>query len=286
MRIKRNLFFLVIFGLLSWLAIYSYNHVTDGFSIYQMSSSLPPCPQFEVALTHEKKESLQQVLDQPFRYMGKGCQFYVFSSADNHYVIKFLKQKHLRQFEWLQRLPMPHPWRKLADQKIERRKERVERLFSSCKLAYEKMAEETGLLYVHLNQIPALEKEILLIDKLGLNHHVAIDDYEFVIQKKAVPVKEALADLTPEEVAHKIEELAHLVLARCQKGIRDRDRSFVQNVAFSASEGRAIFTDVGQFYEDPTILLEEEQAKDLAKRLSNLGYWMGRHFPDLAQTVP
>ena len=263
-----------------WLGIYVYNQVTDGFSLQQMTSSLPPCPQYEVSLEKEKREKLQDLFDQKFRYIGKGCQFYVFESEDGQFVIKFLKHKHLRPFTWLSYIPMPQKWRDLSNEKIARRKVRVERLFTSCKLAYEKMPEETGLLFIHLNRTPALEKTITLIDKIGCKHTVKIDEYEYVVQKKAIAVRQVFSELQGPEVTKKVEQLVDLVLARCKKGICDRDRSFVQNVAFSAQEDRAIFVDIGQFYEDPSILQKEEQVLDLKKRLNNLHYWTEKHFPD------
>ena len=286
MRFIRKLFFFCVFVSLAWVGIYAYNRVTDGFSVRQMTSSLPACPHYEVALSPEKKACLQAMLDQSFRYIGKGCQFYVFASADDKFVIKFLKHKHLRPFSWLNALPMTAKLRTLSDAKIERRKQRVERLFASCKLAYEKMPEETGLMFIHLNRTPALEKQIVLVDKLGCKHAVDIDDYEYVIQKKAIPVRDVFAHLEEGEILGKVQLLVDLVLGRCQKGICDRDRSFVQNVAFSAEEDKALFIDIGQFYEDPAILQDEEQAKDLTKRLGNLRFWTEKHFPQLAPHIP
>lgn len=283
MRFIRKLFFTLSVGLLVWLGIYTYNRLTDGFSIYQMSSSLPAYPQFSVPLTLEKKEELKQILDQDFYYLGKGCQFYVFASADKKYVIKFLKHKHLRPFSWLNSLPMPQALRKRCGEKIARRTERVERLFASCKLAYEKLPNETALLYIHINRTPALEKKITLHDKLGCKHTINIDDYEYFVQRKATPVKEVFATSSSQEIPQRVQQLMDLVLARCEKGICDRDRSFVQNVAFL--DKQAIFTDFGQFYEDPLILQKEEQDKDLNKRITNLRAWTERFFPNYAPLI-
>jgi hypothetical protein len=275
----------VIAILIVWLGIYAYNQVTDGFSIRQMTSSLPSCPQFEVSLSTEKKAELQVLLDQKFYYLGKGCQFYVFESEDGKFVIKFLKHKHLRPFTWLNSIPMPEKWRAMSNAKIARRQERVERLFSSCKLAYEKMPHETGLLFIHLNRTPTLEKTINLFDKMGCKHAIDVDSYEYVIQYKAVTVKNVFSSVQEKDISARVAQLVNLVLARCEKGIGDRDRSFVQNVAFAAEDDRAIFVDIGQFYEEPLLMQKEEQQKDLNRRLNNLHYWTGQHFPHLVPFV-
>jgi hypothetical protein len=286
MHLIRKLFFTLVLATVAALGFFAYNRATDGFSVHQMTSSLPPCPQFEFSLDDEQKEILQRMLDQPFHYIGKGIQSYVFASEDDQTVIKFFKHKHLRPFTWLNDLPMTPKLRALCNEKIERRKQRVERLFSSCQLAYEKMREQTGLLFIHLNRTPALEKKIVLVDKLGFKHHVEIDNYEYILQKKAKTVSEVFSHLEKGEVLGKVQLLVDLVLNRCQKGICDRDRSFVQNVAFTPNEEEAIFIDFGQFYEDPIILQEEEQAKDLTSRLASLRFWTERHFPHLAPHIP
>ncbi len=286
MKLIRKLFLLIIIVLVVWSGVYTYNQVTDGFSVRQMTSSLPPYPQYEVSLPEETKEDLQSSLSQPFHYIGKGCQFYAFESEDKQYVLKFLKHKHLRPHLWLNKLPMPAALRAISDAKIERRSQRTENLFSSCKLAFEQMSEETGLLFVHLNRTPALESEVVLIDKLGVKHRIRLDRHEYIVQKRAITVKEAFTHIeTEDELRARIEQLIALVLARCEKGIADRDRSFVQNVAFSVDEPRAIFIDTGQFYLNPDMCQEEAKRADLKKRLDNLRYWTERNFPDFLPVV-
>jgi hypothetical protein len=283
MKFIRKLFFFSLTILLIWLGIFTYNRVTDGFSIHQMTSTLPPCPQFDVPLSQEKKEQLQIILDQKFYYLGKGCQFYVFESEDGEYVVKFLKHKHLRLYSGLNNLPMPQKLRELSKAKIAHRMERVERLFTSCHLAYEKMPEETGLIFIHLNRIPATEKNVTVVDKIGCNHTIALDEYEFFVQKKGISLKDVFSRIDEKDIPNKVQELANLVLARCEKGIRDRDQAFVQNIAFT--DRGAIFTDFGQFYEDPTILQVEEQSKDLKRRIDSLRLWTDDHFPNYLKLI-
>ncbi len=260
--------------------------MTDGFSIRQMTSSLPVYPQFAVPLTETKKQILQHDLAQPFHYLGKGCQFYAFESEDGKYVLKFLKHKHLRPRTWLRSLPLPKGLQKKCAASISRRQKRVLDLFSSCKLAYEQMADETGLLFIHLARIPQLGMTVEIFDKLGCKHEIALDEYEYVIQKRALSVQEVFAAIQSEkELKERIEQLIAVVVARCEKGIADRDRSFVQNVAFCVDEPKALFIDTGQFYEDPDVLTAEGQRADLQKRLGNLRFWTERHFPHCLPVV-
>lgn len=277
MRSIRKLLFIAVTVAVVCGGIIVYNKLTDGFSIYQMSSSLPPCPQFRVELSGEKKSQLQQLLEQKFYYLGKGCQCYVFESEDKTCVIKFFKHKHLRLYTGLENLPLPSKLRQLCQDKVLRRKERVYKLFSSCKLAYEKLREASGLLYIHLDRVPDLVKKITLVDKLGGKHLIDLDAYEYIIQKKATPLKELLSHCSIDELPQIAQQLAALVTLRCEKGVCDNDRALAQNVAFCDQE--PIFIDIGQFYEDAIILQKEVQVQELANRFSNLRSWMDERFP-------
>ncbi|MCP5469339.1 MAG: hypothetical protein H7A36_02410 [Chlamydiales bacterium] len=261
---------LLVFTLVCFGIIQLYNKATDGFSVAQMRSHLPLDHRFNPPeISEEKREALASILAQPYRYLGKGCQFYAFESADGRHVLKFLKQKHLR------------PSSSLFRESQLRRQARVERLFSSVKLAFEQMPKESGLLYIHLNKVPALKMRVTLIDNVGLRHKVAVDEYEFVLQERAQTAKEVFACASEEEAKARIAQLAELVHARCAKGIRDRDRSFVQNVAFK--EDRAVYIDVGQMCLDETIRAEEEL--DLQRRMGNLRFWMEKHHPEFSHLL-
>lgn len=284
MKFIRKVFFFSLVAGLVWLGIFTYSRLTDGFSVYQMSSSLPPCPQFDVTLSPEKKEFLQTLFDQKFYYLGKGCQFYVFESEDGKYVLKFLKHKHLRLFTWLESIPMPQQLHSISDAKITHRRARVDSLFTSCFLAYEKIPEETGLFFIHLNRVPAVEKRLTLIDKIGCKHTINIDDYEYFVQKKGVDLLTVFLETDESKVPHIVQQMANLVLARCEKGVRDRDPAFVQNIAMT--EEGPIMTDFGQLCEDSNMLSQEEQSQDLKRRLASLRTWLEVNFPNYTHFIP
>lgn len=277
----------VILFLAIWGSVYSYNRMTDGFSVRQMTSKLPDNPEYALPpLAAAKKEELQNIVSQPYRYLGKGCQFYVFESEDGKYVLKFFKHKHLRSVSWMNLLPLSHAY---VENRIAKREMRIHNLFTSCKLAYEVLPEETGVLFVHLLKTPALEQNVKLVDKMGFAHEIALDQFEFVLQKRALHVDalfhELLAQHEEENIKEKIQQLINLIEKRCDKGIRDRDRSFVQNVAFSAGEERAVFVDIGQFYYDESIKEPEQKQKDLLRRLSSLRAWTIDRAPALTAYV-
>lgn len=287
MKFLRKIPLLAIAFALAWLAIYAYNRFTDGFSIRQITSTVPANPRFETApLSSEETSKLQALFSQPFRYLGKGCQFYAFESADGKYVVKFFKHKHLRSFAWLRSLPLPERLKQKAEGVIAKREARIDNLFTSCKLAYEVLPKETGLVFIHLNRRPLLQTKLTLIDKLGLKQTIQLDDYEFVLQKKGLSLQQVFGNLSsPEEAEQRIQQLIDLVWARCELGVADQDHAFAQNVAFCEEENRPVFIDIGQFYQLPQPLSQEEKQAELQKRLRSLRFWMSQHFPDLVHYI-
>jgi len=281
MKFIKKLFFCTLFSAAAWLGIYTYIHATDGFSLHQITISHTLFPQAEPM----SSTSYDALFDQTFRYIGKGCQFYVFESEDGKYVIKFLKYKHLRPCTWMRRIPKPSSLHKIVEAKIARREERISNLWSSCQLCFDKLADESGILLLHFDRTPHFQKKVRLIDKVGFTHLVDLDTHEFILQRKALSVEAAFQNASEEEIALRVQQLASVVLERCQKGIRDRDRAFVQNVAFAVDEPKAIFIDIGQFYEDESILSQEEQQVDLKRRMGNLRHWTERYYPQLLPCV-
>src|SRR5579872_1148087 len=83
---------------LSWTAI----ERTDGFSLSLIEG---PLPLKEMDRIDWDPVSIEQALSQPFHYLGKGRQSFVFASEDGKWVLKFFNQKYFQdpwyvKFEW------------------------------------------------------------------------------------------------------------------------------------------------------------------------------------------
>lgn len=286
---KRIIFFSLFLSLLVG-GYCLYDSLSEGFSIRQIRSSLPYISKGAISPPSEEKlGEVRKILDQPFHYLGKGTQAYVFESLDGEFVLKFFKHKHLRQYERLAELPMPAFLKRTLKEKADRRRLRVEELFASCKFAYEELPEETGLVFIHLNKLPQTNVVVELRDKLGITHLVKLDDYEFMIQKRATLVHVALAKCIEEENMRQarvyIGQILDSIVERCQGGIRDRDRALSQNIAFSKDESRVLFIDFGQFEKDATLMEPTNLRKELVRRGASLKAYMDEKFPLLTPIV-
>lgn len=282
---KAKVFLLAV--LLIVVAIF-YQHITDGFSVWQITSSLSQhTSKYDVPYEEEDISKAKDILSQPFYYLGKGVQSYAFSSEDGKYVLKFFKQKHLRQFGWLNKVPMPLLLQIINENKIERHAKKADKLFFSYKLAYEKMREESGIILLHLNHGKELNKDVVIFDKLGFKHHIDINNYEFLIQKKGVTLKELIKTLkTPDEFLVYVNQIIDLLFLRYNKCIADMDySSFLINIAFDVDGLRAIYIDTGKLCPDDSLICEDVRMQDLKARLDNLHDWTEINCPEFLSAL-
>jgi hypothetical protein len=173
----------------------------------------------------------KELLSQPFHYLGNGAQCFVFASADGHHVLKFFKMKHLT----------PKPWNRA------RRLARLRQTFGSCQLAFDRLREETGLIYLHLSRTQGQLPQTVLFDKEGKRHLVELDAVPFLVQRRAEALYPYLIRLHAagdEEGAERaIRSVLRLVERRCSQGLADTDLGVRNNYGFV--NGAAIQIDVG-----------------------------------------
>lgn len=256
---------------------------TDDFSLAYIQSDLLPCPEWE---THSPSPEVKHVLSQSFHYLGCGGQAYAFVSDDNQYVIKFFKQRDFRKpHRLLLSLPRPGILELARLHKYTKALSKLRRDFSSYKLAYEALPEESGLVYVHLNKGSDLKQSLAITDKLGITHTIDLDNVEFVLQKKASPLFPRIqtqmehGDLAgAKQTIHAIVEV---LVGRCQKGIFDEDPRLHNNMGVIGTS--AMFIDVGRFVRDPQRTHPETYKEDLkhitGKRLKP---WLEENYPELS----
>lgn len=237
-----------------WLLVFSIAVLSigcnrpKGFTLRKITSHHAPVPEWKVENKMSRGE-LASLMSTPYYYLGSGNHTYAFVSDDDQVVIKFFKQKHMKTKTWVDSLSTPvkrifYPTGKI-DQRIKERQDS----FSSYKLAFEKLPEETGILYLHLNKTNTLNLPLTLIDQNGVALEVSLDEMEFFVQKKAMLAFHYLKTLykkgQTKEAERAILSLFDIIAKRSQKGIYDKDLQFFKNFGFV--ENRAIEIDIGEF---------------------------------------
>lgn len=283
---KRKIYF-CLFGLLvliSYGAGRLYFYLTDGFNLTNIQSDLGFHPEWEVRpLNGEEKREFEKAIDQPYHYLGKGCQSYVFASADGQYVAKFFKYQRCRLALWFVHFPPLPAIVKYRQEKEERKWNKLNGVIQSWKTAFEHLKEETGLIFVHLNKTTTLGRELTVYDKTGTMHRIALDEMEFCIQKRAKMLCHVLLDykqgnqlLQAEQL---IDQLLSLIVSEYRRGLADNDHALMQNTG--VAQGKPVHIDVGQFVCDATVKQSEISHQEIVTKTYKFKLWLDENYPEL-----
>ncbi|MCI0382113.1 MAG: hypothetical protein L0207_03560 [Chlamydiae bacterium] len=264
MKLKKLFSWLIFLSLLPCIEWFCHKQ-TDGFSLDKIRSH------FELTSIDDESNLWKKEVDQPFYYLAKGAQCYVFVSKDQKFILKFFKQYRYR---------LPLYCKLFSKEKIVRLVQKKEMTregdFSSYRLAYEKLKEETGLLYLHLTPTAGLKK-CTIFDKIGVRHEIDLNDFQFILQKKAILAKDKIKELTEKNEIEKakqcLTDLAGLLLKRMKKGIADSDPNLIKNFGFVESTPMQI--DIGRFSQHSDV------SSGIKKKVGEFQYWLNELSPIL-----
>ncbi len=253
---------------------------TQGFQLQKIQADLPHNSDWETLLPGDHtSQRLQTILSQPYSFLNSGGESYAFVSKDGKYVLKFFKLHHMRPKSFADKF-LPYPLRaKYQKSRIQK----LTALFSSCKLAYERFRQGTGLVYLHLNKTDFLHVKLQLFDAIGVLHSPDLDQLSFALQEKAVmafPTLSALAEVKELEAAKtRLSALIDLIVARCQAGLSDHDPR-QRNFGFVGE--KAIEIDLGSFTIDETLKIPSSTNKILLYETLKLRRYINKYHPELS----
>lgn len=280
----RKLTRILLFTLLVFASSRLYFFLTDGFRISNITSHFSYNTLYDTRpLTLKEKELVDKILDQPFTYLGKGCQSYVFASEDGEYVLKFFKYQRYRKGigDYLAFLPGIKEYRK---KRIAHKQQKLQKLFTSWKIAFDHLQEETGLVYVHLNKTEGEHATLTIRDKLGIKHEIALDQMEFMIQKRAQMICPAITTLMKmgeeEKAKSLVSQVLKLILSEYQRGYADNDHALMQNTGVVGE--CPMHVDVGQFVLNEAMCDPTVYQQHLYNKMYKFGLWLQETHPELA----
>lgn len=234
------------------------------------------CPDEQV------KKQASEILNQRFTYLSYGGQMTVYESEDHQYVVKFFNPRYVLKKHWFQQIDK---WRRFNSLKwitntYFRKKDRLQKYFHRYAMAFQDLKEETGLVYVHLDPSTCLSQKLHLVDKAGSEHHIALDNCPFVLQKKVELTvhyfNRLLREGAHEQARQSVQQIYQLFLSRAQKGYTDRIQTLHKNYGFF--QGRAIQLDVGRIEKMENLDLLPE----MERIVSNITPSLAKSFPQLA----
>lgn len=257
---------------------------TDGFALNKILSHLEYDARWNSSLDLSQDEAVRTVLAQPFAYLGKGAQCYVFASQDQQYVIKFFRVSHIEAPLWLKELPLPSSLEKWRQQKIAAKENKRVKDFSSYQFAFEHLKDETGLIYLHLTKTSHLKQKIKIIDKVGIAHILDLDQMEFILQKRAKPFYAAMEELIQKNQTEKAKSalvgLIHLLAKRHDAGLTDKDPDLKTN--FGLIDAEPIQFDIGRFKKGESNKKNEPFQHEVLRITDHFKQWLLPRQPELA----
>lgn len=284
---KKTIAYLLMLSLLlfsSYGAIRFYSHLTDGFRIDHIFSSFRYQKEWEVSpLDLNEQLVVDQALDQPYFYLGKGCQAYAFLSQDGQYVIKFFKYPRYSLQPWVAYFPPLPSIAQYKQEKLEKKGEELEGFIKSCKIAFNHLKKETALLFVHFNKTTDLKRSLVIFDKRGTSHTLTLDQMEFCLQRHALMICKVLKDYQLEGQQEKakqlIDRLLQLILSEYSRGLADQDHALMQNTG--VVDNQPIHIDIGQFVYDEKLKDPFFFHQELFTKTYKFKIWLSNHYPEL-----
>lgn len=300
--LKVKWFGYVVVSVLGYLAMEQLIDLhTKGFCFQKiLADDLPFQPEWELSpLSDKTMEEIDQVLNQPFTLIGSGSECFVFISADQETVLKCFKIGFARPVYYRKGLLTDEfiayagtlssglkgawiaPFDTLRRRIYGIREFRLFRTFTSCKIAYEHLREETGILYLHLNPTHTFHRALTLIDRNGAHYSLPIDTAKFLLQRRVTLLephfKKLLKEGRLEDIKESIDSLIGLIDRRCLKGFSDRD--FInRNVGYRGNV--AIEIDLGSFAFDPAVTAPEGYRQELLLATTEFSAWLKKHAPE------
>lgn len=262
--IRKTLFFFAIVATL-FLSTRIYEALTGDFRLNHITYDMPYHAEWSTPTPSADEETeLAKILDQPYSYLAKGAQSYVFASADGKYVLKFFKFKHLRPNFFVNMLPDIGPLSTYKTKQAARKERKLAGVFQSHLIAFRTIPKESGLVFLQMNANETPHRFITIYDKIGFKYTLDLQSYPFVLQKRGITLQESLTALLKDGnvtlAKHKIDQIFAMFATEYAKGIYDEDHGVYRNTGFIGDD--AAHLDVGELLanesiKEPAIALKE-----------------------------
>lgn len=280
--------FLCAICLILYGSVRVYFYWTDGFSLGNIERKISFEEAWTIRLpTLEEKTLFSTLIKQRFNYLGKGCQSYVFLSEDDKFVLKFIKHHRFMVKPWVEFFAHIFPFvQEHMLSRMDHKKEKLGKLLEGWRVAYNDLPAQTGLVWINLNENSKNDFiSFEITDKMGFPHRINLQNYQFIIQRKAemlCPYLENLINTNNEKEAKiLIDRILLMVENFYMAGFADYDHALMQNTG--VIEGIPVPIDVGQFIKDPSAKEIAHFKQALFNKTYRFRIWLGEHSQELKE---
>lgn len=261
------------------------NKITDGFSHEAILGPFPPYEEGNLtALTAAERAQMESLFSKPFRYFAKGAQCFALESQDGTYVLKCFKQKHLYKtstIRLLEHIPFLEGY---VSQRLERRSARWKCMTVGCHVAFERLRDEAGILYLHLAPTSDLPPATI-IDYRGVAKTLDPNQFPFYLQKKGSSLKEGFLRYRQNKDLSGAQKALHALFAyliyRSERDVIDADPGYTQNLGWI--DGKGTNLDIGKLVPCTWIKEPARLHQDLTLHLATLREFFQTHYPEMVQ---
>jgi hypothetical protein len=234
--------------------------------------------EYSTSISQQGKEKLSQIFSQPFHYLDRGKQSYVFVSSDKKHVLKFFDTRCMQS----------GPFPLVAPLSAKKCAMKTRRLVNGYVVAQEHDKDNTGLVFVQLTPDPTNSQKAVVIDRFGIQHDIDLGSVPFAIQLKATPTRQIITALLNkgdvEGAKERFRQIFEMYISEYKLGVVDLDHNVMYNTGFV--DGRPIRIDVGRLKYSEDVKDPAVYKLDLEKvAVGRVGEWLGRHFPKYRKEI-
>jgi hypothetical protein len=229
-------------------------------------------------LTSTQKKELRQILHQKFVLYDQGPRSYTCVSEDGNYSLKFLKYQSLSPRSWLGYIPLSiNPYY----QEFSFRRAQYEGILHAWKTAFTQLKKETGLIYMHADNIQKLHYKVIILDRNVQPHLVDLDKTIFCVRRHAdltyLRIAQLMREGDLEGAKGVITSVFSLIDHLGAKGAIDED--LCSDFNFGLIDDIAIQTNIGKLQTD--LKSTSAYKKKVPFMTTPLHNWLGQRYPEL-----
>jgi hypothetical protein len=271
MRIKNKVYIFSASLVVLTTLIFVYYKITDGFSLKIVQEAK--------SFSMEKNDNLNEVnkiLDQPFRYLARGRQSFVFVSDDDKYVIKFLNSRRYDVSLLKHNFIKSKYIKKHYEKRITRFSEDIKALDLACK----DFKDEAALIFVHPFKTHCFKNNFVFYDKLNRKNEIDLNEVVFILQKKACDVFYTAFEKADDELKnHYILGYLNVIEKRARALVidSDLDRKYSN---YAVVKDKVITIDIGRTYFDEKLKDPYFFNKEIIRSTKTLRRYLAKNHPE------
>ena len=225
-------------------------------------------------------EETKEVLSQNFHYLTRGRECFIFESADKKYVLKFFDSSRYYTKYFFPKMKLPKFLDDYRKKHYNRRSTRLQFNLSSAKLAFDRLKDDSALLFVNLNLTNVFENKVKVSNKYGKTFSLDINNIFFILQKKC-DIFYQVYEKTKDEAfkTYLINAFLEMVHNRTQKLIIDDDIGKKRR-NWGLYNNKAVTIDIGRWYFDEKLATFEGYKKEMLKATKILRKYLSENEPD------